>query len=158
LFLWRQDLALVAAGLVAGHVMPFIAYLVLRARQRQKLQQQLPDALFLLARSLRAGLSLEQAMTTVGQHGTKPLGGEFRRSPDQVRLGLPVTTALQSMADRLRLLDFNVFVTAVTLHRTMGGNLTVLLDRVATAIRDRNLFRGYFRAATALGRVTAFVV
>jgi len=62
------------------------------------------------------------------------------------------------MARRVRLTDFDVFVTIVTLHRTMGGNLAHLLDRVASTTRDRNLFRGYFMAATALGRTTAFVI
>ena len=66
--------------------------------------------------------------------------------------------ALQGVAERLNLPDFNIFVTAVNLHRTMGGNLTHLLDRVATAVRDRNLFRGYFQAATALGRLTAICI
>lgn len=158
LFLWREDLSLVALGLILGQSVPMLACLALQRRQKRLLQTQLPDALFLLSRSLRAGLSLEQAMSTVAQHGTKPLAEEFKRGSDQVRLGLPVTAALHGMADRLRLADFNIFVTAVSLYRTMGGNLTQLLDRVATAIRDRNLFRGYFQAATALGRLTAFIV
>jgi tight adherence protein B len=158
LFLWRDDLLMIALGLLLGQAIPVAGYFVLRRRQRRKIQDQLPDALFLLARTLRAGLSLEQSLTTVARHGTKPLADEFRRSADQIRLGLPVSVALQAVAERVKLADFNILVTAVNLHRTMGGNLTLLLDRVATSVRDRNQFRGYFQAATALGRLTAICV
>src|SRR5437588_827127 len=84
--------------------------------------------------------------------------GEFRGGLDKINLGLAVPAALQGIARRLQMQDFDVFVTAVTLHRTVGGNLTLLLDRVATSTRDRNLFRGYFRAATALGRITGIFI
>jgi len=154
LLLWHGDLWTVALGLVAGMILPPVVYAILRRRWRLRLQNQLPDAFFLLARSLRAGESLEQGMETVASHGTRPLAEEFRRGVERIKLGLTVPAALQGMARRLRLPDFNVFVTAVTLHRTIGGNLTVLLDRVASSTRDRNQFRGYVRAATALGRIT----
>jgi tight adherence protein B len=158
LLLWRGDLWIVALGLLVGMAVPFAGYHMLRRRWRLRLQNQLPDAFFLLARSLRAGETLEQAMETVAMHGTRPLAGEFRRAVERIKLGLNVPAALQSMARRLRLADFNVFVTAVTLHRSIGGNLMVLLDRVAASTRDRNQFRGYVRAATALGRITGLFI
>jgi tight adherence protein B len=158
LLLWRGDLWLVAVGLVVGISLPLAVYVLLRQRWRQRLQDQLPDAFFLLARSLRAGETLEQAMDMVASHGTRPLAGEFRQAVERIKLGLTVPAALQGMARRLRLPDFNVFVTAVTLHRNIGGNLTMLLDRVAASTRDRNLFRGYVRAATALARITGIAV
>jgi tight adherence protein B len=154
LLLWRGEVWLMTLGLVVGLVAPLPVLLALRARRRRALQEQLPDVLLLLARSLRAGLSLEQALTTVAELGTRPLADEFRRGVEQIKLGLTVPAALQGMARRLRLADFNVFVTAVTLSRSLGGNLALLLDRVASSTRDRNLFRGYFRTATALGRIT----
>jgi tight adherence protein B len=158
LFLWRGELWLIALGLVVGIALPLAIYLLLRQRWRQRLQDQLPDAFFLIARSLRAGETLEQALDMVASHGTKPLAGEFRQAVERIKLGLTVPAALQGMARRLRLPDFNVFVTAVTLHRNIGGNLTMLLDRVAASTRDRNQFRGYVRAATALARITGIAV
>jgi tight adherence protein B len=131
-------------------------YLILRRRWRLHLQNQLPDAFFLLARSLRAGETIEQGIETVSGHATRPLAQEC--AADRIKLGLTVPAALQGMARRLRLPDFNVFVTAVTLHRTVGGNLVLLLDRVASSTRDRNQFRGYVRAATALSRITGLFV
>jgi len=62
------------------------------------------------------------------------------------------------MAERVRLTDLNIFVSVVTLHRQVGGNLALLLDRVAAHTRDRNLFRGQFKAATALGRATGLFI
>ncbi len=158
LLLWRGDLWLTGVGLVVGLALPVAGFLILRSRRRRQLQEQLPDAFFLLARSLRAGESLEQALATVAEHGIRPLGEEFRAAVERIKLGLTVPAALQALARRLQLTDFNVFVTAVTLHRTIGGNLALLLDRVANSTRDRNLFRGYFRASTALSRITGFVI
>jgi tight adherence protein B len=158
LLLWRGDLGLMGLGVVSGVVLPLGVFLALQVRWRRRIQALLPDTYFLVARSLRAGLSLEQALETVAENGNPPVAEEFRRAVEQIKLGLTVPAALLGMARRLRLADFDVFVTVVTLHRTMGGNLTMLLDRVATTTRDRNLFRGYFQAATALGRVTALFV
>jgi len=158
LLLWRGELSLAVLGLVVGVLGPLFLFLALQVRWRQRLQALLPDTFFLVARSLRAGLSLEQALETVAENGNAPVAVAFRRGVEQIKLGLTVPAALQGMARQLRLADFDIFVTVVTLHRTMGGNLTVLLDRVAATTRDRNQFRGYFQAATALGRITALFV
>jgi tight adherence protein B len=158
LFLWRGELWLTILGLVVGGGGTLAVYFVMQNRYRRRLSEQLPDAFYLLARSLRAGLSLEQAIALTGEQGARPLAEEFRRCAAQLRLGLAIPAALQLVARRLRLLDFNVFVTTVSLHYTMGGNLAMLLDRLAAGTRDRNHFRGYFRTATALGRVTAIFI
>ncbi len=158
LLLWRDDLGLTAVGLVVGLVLPLFVFRSLRQRWQTRLQDQLPDAYFLLARSLRAGENLEQALLTVAEHGPQPLAAEFRQGMEKIRLGLSVPATLQLIARRLRLEDFDVLVTAVQLHRTLGGNLALLLDRVAASARDRNQFRGFFRAATALGRITGMFV
>ena len=158
MYLWRGEIGLVPIGLVAGLVLPLVAYVILRARWRLRIQDQLPDTFFLLARSLRAGLSLDQALATAAQHGNQPMADELRRCVEQIRLGLSVPAALQGVARRLKLPDFDVFVLTVTLHRSTGGNLTELLDRLAIGTRDRNLFRGYFRAATALSRITGVCI
>jgi tight adherence protein B len=158
LMLWRGDPGLIGLGVLVGVGGPLLFFWAMQARWRRQVQALLPDTYFLVARSLRAGLSLEQALETVAQNGNPPVAEEFRRAVEQIKLGLTVPAALQGMGRRLRLVDFDIFVTVVTLHRTMGGNLTLLLDRVAATTRDRNLFRGYFQAATALGRITALFV
>lgn len=157
-FLLRGDFALTALGVLVGVLIPVAVLAIRRVQYRWQVQDQLPDSFFLMARSLRAGLNAEQAMGTVATYGTQPIAGEFKRVVDQTELGLSVPAALQGMARRLNLADFNTLVTAVTLHRTVGGNLATLCDKVATAARDRNQFRGYFRAATALARITGFAI
>jgi tight adherence protein B len=154
----RGDWFLAALGVLAGVLIPVAIYAIIRVRYRWKVQNQLPDAFFLISRSLRAGLNIEQSMGTVATYGTEPLASEFKRVVDQTDLGLAVPIALQGMARRIGLADFNSMVTAVSLHRTVGGNLSQLIERVATASRDRTLFRGYFRAATALARITGFAI
>jgi tight adherence protein B len=158
LVLWRDELWLVAVGAFVGLLAPLLVYRWMHGRWRRQVQEQLPDALFLLGRSLRAGLSAEQSLAVVGEHGPRPLAGEFLRCAAQIQLGLSAPAVLRLMAERLRLDDLNGMVSIVTMHRTTGGNLPFLLDRWAASTRDRNQFRGYFRAATALGRVTAFAL
>jgi tight adherence protein B len=155
LVLWRGQLWLGLVGIGLGVFLPLAVFWLMQARYRQQLQAQLPDAFYMLARALRAGLSLEQAMEVVGEQGTKPLGQEFKRCTAYLKLGLTVPAALQLMADRVRLLDFNAFVSAVSFQRTTGGNLAVILDRLAASTRDRNQFRGYLFAATAQARASA---
>lgn len=157
-WLWRPEFWTVGIALVVGLTIPLAIFLYLQSRWRQQLQEQLPDAFFLLARSLRSGLALEQSMDQVARYGNKPLADEFGRGVEQLNLGLSVPAVLQLMASRIRLIDFNVFVSAVSLHRTTGGNLAQLLDRVAVGARDRNHFRGHVRTATALSRITALFI
>ncbi len=155
LVLWRDEWWLAVVGAFQGLFGPLVFYRVMHGRWRRRVQEQLPDALFLLGRSLRAGLSAEQALAVVGEHGPKPLADEFLRCAAQIKLGLSAPAVLRLMADRLGLEDLNGMVSIVTLHRTTGGNLPFLLDRWAASTRDRNQFRGFFRAATAQGRITA---
>lgn len=155
---FRNDLSLAAIGLLIGILVPIAVFAIIRIQHRWKVQNQLADAFFTIARSLRAGLTIEQSMQTVADYGPQPIAGEFKRTVDKTQLGLAVPAAVQGMARRIDLPDFDSFVTAVTLHRTVGGNLALLVERVAMATRDRTLFRGYFRASTALARVTGFAI
>jgi tight adherence protein B len=157
-YLLREDPALMALAVTVAVLVPLFLLLFLRKRWRSKVQNQMPDMYFLLARSLRAGLTLDQALTTAAQLGPLPMAAELRQAVEQFNCGLAVTIALQNVARRLDMVDFDAFVMTVALHRNVGGNLSLLLDRLAASVRDRNLFRGYFRAATALGRVTAVVL
>jgi tight adherence protein B len=157
MFVWRQDeepwLALPA--FLLGAAIPVLLLLWRQQAWRRTLRQQLPDAVFLLARSLRAGRSIEQAFELIGNQGVPPIAREFARMHQELELGLSLGQVLRTAADQIGLVDFNVFASVLTLHRTTGGNLPYLLDRLATTTRDRNQFEGQFRAATVLGRYSA---
>ena len=158
LFFWLEEEWAAGVGLAVGLVLPILILWILQGRRQRLLQGQLPDAFFYLARALRAGLSLEQAITQAGAQLDEPLASEFRRCAGQIQLGLHPQFALQNMAGRLRLSDFDIFVSTVGLYYQSGGNLALLLDRLAASTRDRIQFLGYFRAATALGRTAGFVL
>ena len=156
---WRNDLALGILGLCLGISVPLFGLLLLQSRWRRQLQDQLPSALYVLARGLRAGQSLEQALALVGERGSQPLAGQFRTCADQIALGLPVTRAIERAATRIRLADFDLLVTLLKVcHRQKGGNLTLLIERIAASARDRNQFRLQVRASTSLARTTAMFI
>jgi tight adherence protein B len=154
-FFWRYEAEeswMAIPAFFIGALLP-LGYFSLRQRAwRRKMQDQLPDTLFLMARSLRAGLSIDQAVGVIGEHGVAPMSREFSRMHRQLELGLALNQVLRLTADRLRLVDFSVFASVLSLHRTTGGNLAVLMDRLAHTTRDHNQLRGFYRAATSLGR------
>ena len=149
---------LAVPGFIAGTALPLVGLVVLQGRWRRQLQAQVPDILSLIARSLRAGMSLEQAIALSGQYGPSPLAQEFRHLSERISLGLPLRHALRTMAARLRLSDLDVLLSVLTLQGSVGGNLPMLLDRVAAGARDRNQFRGHVQAATAMSRTSGTFV
>jgi tight adherence protein B len=154
-FFWRYEADeswMAIPAFIVGAALP-LGYFIMRQRAwRRKMQDQLPDTLFLMARSLRAGLSIDQAVGVIGEHGVAPMSREFNRMHRQLELGLALNQVLRLTADRLGLVDFSVFASVLSLHRTTGGNLAVLMDRLAHTTRDHNQLRGHYRAATSLGR------
>ena len=158
LYLWRGSEIVAFSGLVIGLIIPIAIILVLQNRLRAQIQQQLPDAFFFLARSLRAGLSFEQAMKLVAKESPEPLAPELQRCAEHLQLGLTPAAALQLASARIGLADFRVFASMVALHSGTGGNLVHMLDRLAANTRDRNLYQGYFRSATSLGRTSAIAI
>ncbi len=153
---FREEEWAAGVGIVVGLIFAVAVLWILQGRRQRLLQGQLPDAFYYLARSLRAGLSLDQAITQAGTQLDEPLAGEFRRAAAQMQLGLHPQYAMQNMGRRLGLADFDIFVSTVALYYQSGGNLALLLDRLAASTRDRIQFRGYFRAATALARTAGF--
>jgi tight adherence protein B len=158
LFYWKGAIGFAVLGVAVGIGIPFGLVVYLQGKHRATLQKQLPDALHMLAGSLRGGQTLEQGIEFCGDQGPKPLANEFASAAAQLRLGVNAETALRSAAARVRLLDFDILVSTVGLHRQIGGNLALLMDRLAASVRDRNQFRGQFLALTAQGRAVAVAI
>jgi tight adherence protein B len=158
LYFWKQQIGLTLLGVVLGVAIPVIVVAIMQGRYKRRIQEQLPDALYLLAGSLRSGLTMDQALEFFSQRGNKPLADEFKHTAGLLRLGHPVTMALRATADRIGLLDFDLLVSTVGLHAQTGGNLALLIDRLAASVRDRNQFRGQFRATTAQSRIVAVAI
>jgi tight adherence protein B len=145
-------------GLLLGALVP-TTLLSRRQRLRSKsFEQQLPDALDLLANSLKAGYSLQAAMEFVGRETPAPLGPEFLRFYDEQRLGIEVRTALVAMQERVGTEDVRMFVTALLLQRETGGNLGELLMTISTLIRQRLQFRAQVLTLTAEPKMSGRVL
>jgi tight adherence protein B len=157
-FIFREDAAtpwVVLPCALLGAAVPLLVFFFRRGWVRRVYRRQLPDMLFLLARSLRAGRSVLQAFQLIGEQGVPPLSREFARMYRQLDIGIPLEQVVRGAAERLEIVDFNIFTSVVSLHATTGGNLPLLLDRLAVSTRDREQFEGQYRATTAMGRVSA---
>jgi len=147
-----RSLAIVA-GLAAGSL-PFLYVLRRRRRRLRKFEEQFPESLEFVARSMRAGHAFSVSLEMLHKEFEEPLAGEFRRTFDEHNLGMPLEAALQKLAKRVPLMDAQFFVSAVLLQKRTGGNLAELLDKLAHVIRERFKLRGRIRAISAHGRMT----
>jgi tight adherence protein B len=141
-------------GLV-GFIAPFI-WVIRKGKARLKaFENQFPDSLEFVARSMRAGHAFSVSLEMIHREFSEPLSGEFRRTFDEQNLGLPLENALQNLSKRVPLLEVHFFVSAVLLQKRTGGNLSELLDKLAQIIRERFKLRGRIKAISAHGRITA---
>ena len=127
-------------------------------KRENKLREQLPDVLTIMAASLRAGHSFLQSLDTVAKEIAQPAAGEFQRVVAEVRLGRPAEDALEALAERVGSDDFKWAVLAVNIQREVGGNLAEILDNVADTLRERAMLRRQIRVLTAEGRLSAWVL
>ena len=150
-----------AIGVAAGALLSLVpfAWLFFRRRRRLKMfAQQLPEALELVSRVLRAGHSLAAAINMVAEEMPEPIAGEFRRCYEQQNLGVPLEDALEEMTDRIPNLDLRFFVTSVVLQRQTGGDLAEILDKIGRLIRERFRIWGQIQALTGEGRLSGIVL
>jgi tight adherence protein B len=146
----RQPWLALAAGLSLS-VSP-LAYVRRRARARIcRFEEQFPDCLEFLSRSMRAGHAFSVALEIVHREFADPLASEMRRTFEEQNLGQPLDVVLRKLAERIPSLDVSLFVSAVLLQKRTGGNLAELLDKLAHIIRDRFKLRARVRAVSAQG-------
>jgi tight adherence protein B len=143
---------------LAGAVAPLLWVLARRRARRQELIRQLPRAFDLMARVIRAGNSIPQALSAVVDQFDPPLATEFAYCQEQQRLGLLPEVSFHELARRSEVMELRIFVMAVLIQQKTGGNLSELLERLAGLIRDRVRIQGMVRAATAEGRLQAAVL
>ncbi len=141
------------AGLAVASV-PILYILRVRKRRLRKFEEQFPDSLEFVARSMRAGHAFAVSLEMIHREFQEPLAGEFKRTFDEHNLGIPLDVALEKLANRVPSLDVHFFVSAVLLQKRTGGNLAEILDKLAYIIRERFKLRGRIRAISAHGRMT----
>ncbi|MBS0265192.1 MAG: type II secretion system F family protein [Planctomycetes bacterium] len=151
-FLWG------IAGLFLGCWLPLLFVRWKRNHRQEALRRQLADGFDLMARILRAGQSLSQAMRGVAHEFPSPIAEEFAYTSEQQNLGLAPDIAMRDLARRTGVVEINIFVVAVLVQRQVGGNLSEVLENLAKVVRERFRTRGSIRTLTAEGRLQAAVL
>jgi tight adherence protein B len=145
----------------AGVIMFLIPFGWLWNKRRVRLKKfasQLPDALELVARALRAGHSLAAGMHVVAEEMPAPISEEFSRVYEEQNLGIPLEDAMRAMCERVPNLDLKFFVTSVAIQRQTGGDLAEILDKIGYVIRERYRILGQVKALTGEGRLSGVVL
>ncbi|MGA2797118.1 MAG: type II secretion system F family protein [Thermoguttaceae bacterium] len=144
-------------ALIMG-VLPLMWVLFRRKKRLKHFAAQLPEAMEMIARTLRSGQSLGFGISLVATEMGQPIAGEFNRVFEEQNLGLPMEQSLKELADRIPNLDLKFFVTAVILQRQTGGDLAEILDKIGSLVRDRFRIWGQVQALTGEGRLSGVVL
>ena len=158
-FFIRDDLIdATAAALASATVLPYFALRMLRNNRQKKFAAQFPDALDTIVRSLRAGHPVPIAIAMVGREMPDPIGSEFGMVSDEITYGADLETAMRNLYSRLGSDDLPLFVTAVGIQNSTGGNLGEILENLSGVIRQRFKMRRKIRALAAEGRASAMIL
>ncbi|MGD8955678.1 MAG: type II secretion system F family protein [Desulfobacterales bacterium] len=156
-FFSRNALLSTVAGFMLAPI-PMLFLLDMKKKRILRFKKQLPDALDLIARALRAGHSFTGAMKLAVEEFDDPLGPEFEETLNEINFGVSVPSALKNLSTRFSFEELQYFVTGVTLQRETGGNLAELVETLARLIRERFVFEGKVRVLTAESRISAVVL
>lgn len=135
--------------------------LILKAEQRKserRFEVMLADTIDMMVRMLRAGMPVTVAVSRVGKEAQEPAAAIYREIAEWLNLGLPLPEAMRTVAERIKIKDFDFFAAALSIQSTVGGNLTATLESLASMIRERNITTLKARAVTAQARLTANII
>jgi len=152
--LWRA----VLAAAVVGLLLPYLVLRLLRGRRQKKFGAQFPDAIDIIVRSLRAGHPVPVAISMVAREQPDPVGSEFGLVTDEITYGADLESAMRNLYFRVGIDDLPLFVTAVAIQGSTGGNLGEILNNLSAVIRERFKMRRKIRALAAEGRASALIL
>jgi tight adherence protein B len=153
----RVPIAAAPLGIILGFV-PFVTLFLKRKRRLAAFGKQLPEALELIGRALRAGHSLASGFKLVADEMAAPISVEFERCYEAQNLGVTLEAAIEEMTNRVPNLDLRFFATAVILQRQTGGDLAEILDKIGYLVRERFKIWGQIQALTGEGRLSGIVL
>jgi tight adherence protein B len=145
-------------ALFCGLVLPILVLRFLRKRRQKAFGAQFPDGLDMIVRSLRAGHPVPVAVSMVGREMKDPIGSEFGIVADEITYGADLESGLRNLYFRVGQDDLPLFVTAVAIQGTTGGNLGEILQNLSTVIRERFKMRRKIRALAAEARASAIIL
>lgn len=152
------DVAVAVVGFVVLLVSPYLLLKVLIKRRLKKFERQLPDALIMVAGSLRAGASLSIALDGLIKESPVPLSQEFSLLVRERKLGVEMDTALENMERRIELEDLSMFLSAIRISREVGGDLAATLESLADTLRRKLTMEGKIESLTAQGKLQGIVM
>ena len=147
----------IVAGVV-GYMLPAFYVRMRIARQVRKFNNQLADMLTMLANSLRAGFGLLQGLDLAAEQSQPPMSTELHHLLRDTRMGASIETALESMGERVGSYDLDVIITAILIQRSVGSNLSEVLEKVAHTIRERARIQGEINTLTAQKKLSGLVI
>ena len=146
---------LITLALIA---LPWMNLKLQRSKRLQLMEKQLPDALDLICRALRAGHAFSAALSMVGDEAAEPIASEFKTTFDEIMFGVSTKNAMLNLAERVPNEDIRYFVMAVLVQLETGGNLTELLSSLANLMRERFKLMGKIRVLAAEGKLSAYIL
>ena len=146
------------AGIVGVAALPGVILRVLRQRRADRFVYQLPDALSSIASSLRSGSNLAKAMSQIAEQQPAPISQEFSVILSEYKMGRVLEDSLQDMYKRIDRQEVDLLNSAITISRSVGGNLADTLDTLAKTLREKAQVEGKIKALTAMGRMQGWVV
>lgn len=147
----------VLTGLLIGAI-PIANVLIKRRRRLRKFEENFPEAIDLLNRSIRAGHPFTTGIGMIATESPEPIAGEFRTTFEEQNFGLPLRDVLQNLSERVPLIDVRFFVTALLVQKETGGNLSEILENLSHVIRDRFRIYREVRVKSAQGRLMAVIL
>lgn len=153
---WPWPLTVLAAAALTAA--PVMRLLYKREKRLQMIEAQLPDAMDLISRALRAGHAFPSALAMVGNEAPEPIAGEFKITSDEIGFGISVDNALNNLTARVVSADMRYFVMAVIIQRETGGNLAELLDKLSELVRERFKLFAKVRVLAAEGKLSARIL
>lgn len=158
ILVFQENLLSATIGLVMGSILPLLFVMFARMRRQRLMTQQLPGMIEELARSATTGRSIDQCCAMVADDTPEPLGSELRVCARRMQMGEDVASSLRDLPERTGIVALNILVTTLAVHQETGGDLVMVLERLAQTIRDRLLFLGRLRAITIGSRWTAILM
>lgn len=144
--------------IVSFGMLPFLYLYSKKQKRMARFQEQLPEALDLIARALKAGHAFSGGLKMVSDEFGDPIGTEFGKTLDEINFGVGVNDAMKNLSRRVDCQDLEFFVVSVIVQRETGGNLAEILEKIAYLIRERFKLYGHIRALAAEGKLSAIIL
>ena len=157
-FVIQENLLTTALAALIGFMLPVVVAIIARTRRQDAMTNQIPPMLEELARAAKTGRSVEQCLAVIADDTPHPLGAELKLASGRVELGIPLKDALRELPHRTGLMTLSLLCMTLTVQQQTGGDVVTVLERLSRTVRDRLLYQGRLRAATAASRATAILM